>query len=431
MSANSIAVPLSFAAVSGTAAATYTARRSVGVLDFLLWAYVALLAWQIEIVVDFRVAPSDFFLFLAVILGAAGLRYVAPAWSTWQLSLPVLFAAGTLVTVANRGELGRYVVVNKCVGLGVLFLFYALITTTMRSWGDIRGVLRVLVIAVTLQNVAALAAFLAGRTFGFYVPWLNSDPYRLCGTLIDANAYGGLLVLTLTINEVASSGEAPLMHRWFKNFASLTLLLGIVCTFSRSAWGALATVWVATWFCRRTVALRIAAAGLIAVLAKSLLGTEVLDYVREMASRPEQIAQRLDIISNAGIYISQHPFFGLGLGGYVEREGVIVHNTSLWFLTEFGIIGLFILFGFLGWFLLRGIQSYRRAPHSEKPLVLSLVLAHIATCTLSMGIEALYTRPWWLIFGLIAASYCITLQKEPQAARSIAVPAGAAHKEQS
>ncbi|HTR37638.1 MAG TPA: O-antigen ligase family protein [Bryobacteraceae bacterium] len=411
MSANSFAIPMPLLPARRALEDTRPARHAFGVLDFLLCTYVVLLPWQIEIVVDFRVAPSDLFLFLALILGGISLRYVAPAWSIWQLSLPVLFGIGTLVSVAAEGELSRYVLVNKCVGLGVLFLFYMLVTTTTRSWLSIRRVLQVLVVSVTLENIASLAAFLAGRSYGLYVPWLNGNPYRLCGALVDANAYGGLLVLTLTINEVASSGEAPLMNRIFKNFASLTLLLGIVCTFSRSAWMALATIWIATWFFRRRVALRMAVAAVAAALATPLFGAGVLVYARDMASRPDQIAQRLDIITNAGAYISQHPFLGIGLGGYLEREGVIVHNTSLWFLTEFGVIGLFVLFGFLGWFLWKGMESYRRAPVSEKPLVLSLVLAHVGTFVLSMGIEAFYTRPWWLIFGLIASSYCITLRE--------------------
>jgi len=403
MSASSFAMPLS----ARYASAPAVARRTSGVLEFMLWAYVALLPTQIEIVVDFRLAPSDFFLFFAVILGGISLRYVAPAWSWWQLSLPVVLAIGALVGVVNRGELSRYVVVNKCAGLMVLFLFYALITTVTRTWLDLRRVLRVLVISVTLQNIASLGAFIAGRAFGFSFPWLNGNPFRLCGMLVDANAYGGLLVLALTINELASSGEAPLFKGWFKHFASLTLLLGIVCTFSRSAWIALATVWIASWMVRRAAALRLALVALAAVLITPFFGSAVLEYARHMASRPSQVSQRLDLIASAMTYISEHPFMGLGTGGFVEREGIVIHNTCLWFLTDFGVLGLFVLLGFLGWFFQRGMLAYRNAPLAEKPIVSALLVAHVAMFALSMGIEAFYTRPWWLVMGLIASSYCI------------------------
>lgn len=408
-------------------AAVKPRRQRIGVLEFALWAYVALLPTQIEIVVDFRLAPSDFFLFFAVLLGGVSLRYVAPAWSVWQLMLPVVLGMGALVGVFTRGELSRYVVVNKCVGLGVLFLFYMLMTTVVRSWLDLRRILRVLVISVTLLNLASLIAFLSGRIVGIAVPWLNGNPYRLSGMLVDANAYGGLLVLTLAVNEIASSGEAPLLKSFVKNFASLTLLVGIVCTFSRSAWISLVTVWIACWMVKRTVAVRLTVAGLAAALITPLFGNNVMEYAHHMASRPSQVAQRLDLMSTAVTYISQHPFTGLGTGGFVEREGIVIHNTCFWFLTDFGVLGLFVLAGFLAWFFQKGVHAYRHAPLAEQPVVLSLVVGHVAMFALSMGIEAFYTRPWWLVMGLIASSYCIlaaenTREPRKMMARTSAVP---------
>ncbi len=91
-------------------------------------------------------------------------------------------------------------------------------------------------------------------------------------------------------------------------------------------------------------------------------------------------------------------------------------------MTEFGILGLLVLAGFLGWFLWRGIQAYRRAPADQKPVVLSLVIAHAGMFTLSMGIEAFYTRPWWLVFALIACAYCIA--SRPQIFVESPSPAG-------
>ena len=43
--------------------------------------------------------------------------------------------------------------------------------------------------------------------------------------------------------------------------------------------------------------------------------------------------------------------------------------------------------------------------------VLALLLAHTAMFGLAMGIEAFYQRHWWLVLGLIASSYSLTLSR--------------------
>jgi hypothetical protein len=83
----------------------------------------------------------------------------------------------------------------------------------------------------------------------------------------------------------------------------------------------------------------------------------------------------------------------------------------MWFLADFGIVGLAVLSGFLGWFFAKGWFAYRSAPASGRPLVLALLLAHAAMLGLAMGIEAFYQRHWWLVLGLIASSYSLALRR--------------------
>jgi O-antigen ligase len=84
----------------------------------------------------------------------------------------------------------------------------------------------------------------------------------------------------------------------------------------------------------------------------------------------------------------------------------------MWFLADFGLVGLTALMGFLGWFFVKAWLAYRRAPESQQPLVLSLLLALAAMVGVAMGIEAFYQRHFWMIFALIASSYCLTLHPE-------------------
>src|SRR2546425_12100806 len=59
---------------------------------------------------------------------------------------------------------------------------------------------------------------------------------RLSGMLLDPNAYGGLVALTLAICEGTSWGQTPLLRRGLLLYCRLNLVLGILFTFSRSAW---------------------------------------------------------------------------------------------------------------------------------------------------------------------------------------------------
>jgi O-antigen ligase len=90
----------------------------------------------------------------------------------------------------------------------------------------------------------------------------------------------------------------------------------------------------------------------------------------------------------------------------------------MWFLADFGIVGLVALLGFLGWFFVKAWSAYQTAPTRERPIVLGLLLAHTAMIGLAMGIEAFYQRHWWVIFALIASSHCLTLRTaEPPTVR--------------
>jgi O-antigen ligase len=136
-------------------------------------------------------------------------------------------------------------------------------------------------------------------------------------------------------------------------------------------------------------------------------GTAYLSVIESMSSRPSQIQSRLDIIGNALDYISQSPLFGIGLGSYNYELRIIIHNTPIWFMTEFGLLGLLVYGGFMVWFFVVGIRSYRAADAVHRPVILALLLSHMAMIGLSMGIEALFQRYWWFMMAMNAA--CIRL----------------------
>jgi putative inorganic carbon (hco3(-)) transporter len=243
-------------------------------------------------------------------------------------------------------------------------------------------------------------------------PFTRYDGLRLSGMLLDPNAYGGLLVVALVIVEGASWGPAPLFRGPTLWISRITLALGILCTFSRSAWTGLALALLLLSVVRPRLMVRpllIAIAGAPCLIL--LLGQRFLPMFQRMASRPKQVQERFDLMNEALQMFARHPFVGGGLGSFRLEAGEVAHNSAMWFLADFGIFGLVVLVGFLGWFFAKGWFAYRFAPASEQPIVLALLLAHAAMLGVAMGIEAFYQRHWWLVFSLIASSYSLTLRK--------------------
>jgi putative inorganic carbon (hco3(-)) transporter len=142
-----------------------------------------------------------------------------------------------------------------------------------------------------------------------------------------------------------------------------------------------------------------------------VMGPHFIPVFQRMARRPQQVQDRFELIDIAIQMFAEHPFAGGGLGSFRLAAGEIAHNTAMWFLADFGVIGLAILVGFLGWFFWKGWLAYHLTPDPQRPLVLALLVAHAAMLGLAMGIEAFYQRHWWLVFALLASSYSLAIRQ--------------------
>jgi len=379
------------------------------ILTALVIMYVALLPYQFAMGNGVNFAPADCFMLLVLLLAPGQLKYRKPAWSVWHFGLAATFAAGSLVAVLRFGVLNRYELLNKDAGLLLPFLSYVAITSSIGGWDDVRRILRVFTLSVVLQNIVSTGGFLLAYFFGVENPFTRYGGLRLSGMLLDPNAYGGLLVAAFVICEGACWGQEPLFNGPMLWLFRLTLGMGILFTFSRSAWVGLTLALLLLCAVRTKAAIRLLLTGIVgAPCLLLLMGNRFVPIFEEMASRPKQVQGRFELIHAAFQAFSHHPFLGGGIGSFRLGEGEIAHNTAMWFLADFGIVGLTVLVGFLGWFFLKGWFAYRYAPSREQPPALSLLLAHTAMFGLAMGIEAFYQRHWWLVLGLIASSYSLT-----------------------
>ena len=405
----------------------FTIRRPTSILKALVIAYVALLPYQFEVGNEVNFAPSDCLMLLAVLLGLYSLRYRNLVWTGWHFGIIALFAAGSLVAALRFGTLSRYELINKDAGLLLPFLSYAAITSAVTGWNDVRRILRVFVATVALQNIVAVGSYLAAYFFNVKNPFGRYGGLRLSGMLIDPNAYGGLLVAAFVVCEGVCVGPDPLFRKRTLWLFRATLAMGILFTFSRSAWIALSLALCVLFLLQTRAALRVLLAGLTAAPCLFLLlGNRFVPVFEELASRPKQVQGRFDLIDAAIEAFTHHPILGGGIGSFRIAQGEIAHNTAMWFLADFGILGLTVLLGFLGWFFIKAWNCYRSATAAQRPLALALLMAHTAMFGLAMGIEALYQRHWWLVLALIASSYRLTMRAPATRPAVAPLPAPAA-----
>ena len=406
-----MSLPMDPAAVLLTRPHVYR-KAGFDLLTGLLMSYAALLPFEWGFGTMLRLSAADMALILAVLFATGRLRYREENWSFWHYALLATFAFSTLAVAARAGALQQYVYLNKDIGLFVLFLAYAFLTSTMVTWSRVRLVLRAFIFSVVLQNLVGLCAWVASTRFGVDSMFVSDNGLRLGGLMGDANAYGGLLVTALVMCDGACTGREPLFKNTFLIFARVTLAAGILFCFSRTAWISLGCVFLYLLITRFQTAIHglflLASGFTVAII---LMGRQFLSLFQSLAFRPEVATgngrTRFDLVSTGLEGFSRHPFFGMGVGSFFAQQGSIVHNTAIWFLTEFGLIGLAVFLGFVSWFAFRARAAYRLAPPREKPIVFGLILGFIAMAAMSLGIEAFYQRHWWLIFALIASTYSI------------------------
>ncbi len=377
---------------------------------FFVAALVAFLPIQIDVSDGIHIALSDLMLMFAIggyIAGFGRFRIDWSAWSIWHLGLLLSFAVGSIFALIRFGEVGRYVLINKDIGLMVLFATYAVVNSVARDWERVRWLLRVLIISTSIQNVIYFTLFLARRNTGLLIPYMDVGVLRLCGMLIDANAYGGMLILVLALHIINVYSRRPLVPGWFGMFTTINLAIGVLLTYSRSAWIGLVLLLLLVIVMKPGTGVRLIGICIVVAFAmQRVMGPKYAAEMQQMALR-DTASDRMSLIAEAMPMYWKSPAFGVGLGVFDREFGTIIHNTTLWFLVEMGIFGFVWFVGFVAWFLYKGVQAYKMASELNKPLVLSLIAACLAMIGLSMGIEALYQRHWWVVLSLIAASWSL------------------------
>jgi O-antigen ligase len=371
--------------------------------------------------IGLRFAPSDVFL-LFCLLGMFLNKKVrsevfekAPA-RYWFLAFLGLYIIGNFITIVNVGRLLQYHLINRNIGLLVLFAYYYCTVTLIDDRDKLERIVKLYVYTGFLLNFVALLGYFAHRFVGIGEIFVSTD-VRFVGFLQDPSAWGCFLLSLLFLQGILLINKSPLFSLRFSILNLLLLSLGIFLTFSRSTYLAFFLVLLLFFFLQRRSLLFLPFLGLSALclfLIFHLLGPSFKEEANRAIFWQESIWQRITAIEVGLLWFLRDPIFGGGMGSFYKASAyehmeippeltkhgfAFLHNTYVWFLVDGGLVGLFILLGLLLNFLKGAWQASKKLPPPENALPLAIFFALCCFYAMALGIDIFQRRDMWVFFA--------------------------------
>jgi hypothetical protein len=277
---------------------------------------------------------------LLTVVGPLRFRPTMPAGPALALSL---FTLGTVLSLTESQDTGTALSFE---GHTLFFVFLAVwLTSALRANGWTRQAVRWYILGATVSAGLGVLAWV--MHFPGSDLFLYPNGKRVQGLYLDPNAFGPYLVPAAVI--CLEDLMRPRLLRWPSPLVLLsfiTLLLGVVLSFSRAATANLALACLALVIVyamrsgRRKALVRGLAilAACIACAAGTLVQTGAIGILQQRAQAQGYDSQRF---SNQGQALDKGTTRLLGYGpGAVQTElSLNTHSTFVWSLYENGILG--------------------------------------------------------------------------------------------
>ncbi len=297
--------------------------------------------------------------------------------STWFFGF-ILWAGLSILWAPDR-VLAGYFFVKLLLAAGVFSL--------IRSFGkrETGLIITVLFIGAVLESVLSIGQFLSQSTF--VSSWLGMSGHeawqagtsvlknescrwlRAYGTFSHPNMLGGYLgvVLILGLGYLVQSALSIKKRLLFEG-GSVVVLLGLILTFSRTAWLGIVFGIVLVGFCawrenEFRIRRRFLEAGFVLGLTGLVFGFILQEQVfprfdTATIGREGSVSARVISFQDTWTLIRQHPFIGTGTGNSTAQLmkenpnrpiwGIQpAHNVPLLIWSELGLIGLLLSVGFI------------------------------------------------------------------------------------
>jgi O-antigen ligase len=290
-------------------------------------------------------------------------------------------------------------------------LYLVVFAIWIASWVDSR---RKATLVVDSYVAAAVVCALFG-TLALFVAYPGSDLLvdddRARGFFKDPNIYVSFLVPAAVIMaERAIASGVALRRRLLSALLFLTLVMGVLFSYSRAGWLGLAvallvltTVLFVRWESRRVIVLLaiVAAAGGIAL--GTVVATGSGDFLIHRTQLQDYDEQRFGA-QLYGIDQSMRYPLGIGPGQYEVLGPIAAHSLYVRALAEHGLLGLLTLLGLVVATLALALRNAMAGRDTYGIASAALLAAWCGLLANSFFIDSLHWRHLWLIAALIWAA---------------------------
>jgi len=274
----------------------------------------------------------------------------------------------------------------------------------------------------TWTATALSAGSLMGITGAIVI--IPSDGYRSQGFFEDPNLYAGYLLLSFAIVLYLATTSTSF---WLP-VQGLFITGGIVTAGSRGGLASLVLLVLFALVVIKSARLRGMLVGIILVgtaglaflvthrdSGTSILGLDRLFFAQDVGDDP-----RLKLWGRAIEKWSDHPVWGIGAGQFERFSGdvfrvakstgfgYVTHNTYLYFLVAFGVIGLGLFLGMIGWIVIRLYSATGLSRISKHALMSGVVV--LASQFMTLNLQNL--RYVWIYFGLLLGMSVVASQRD-------------------
>lgn len=363
--------------------------------------YLVLLPVQFRVGEALRVSPADLLICAYLLFGGrtAVLMFRA-CQSVWQVMVGTLTLVGVFVFVERYGVLSTYTVFNKAIGLAVLLVTFAVVGELVKSATARDRFISAFVWSVTAHCGLAVGFMWLQREGILDATWINySRGQRLSGLLVDPNAFGGIVTcaLLICISRVMSTQKIG----WTAPIQMPLLAASLFLTFSRTAYIA-SLVGLCSLLVLWPKFRKVSGIAIICLIGMYFGIKNIYDSdgeKHELIFRTNTIEERLELNAKAIDGFISSPIVGLGLGGFYEKEKFIAHNTVLFVLCDFGIVGI-VVFGVVFYRMAKVARSALKVRTGEVWISRGVVAGLIAIVAYALAIEALYQRYLWCLLAV-------------------------------
>ena len=239
------------------------------------------------------------------------------------------------------------------------------------------------------------------------VNWL-----RAYGMTFHPNVLGGFLVVGLLLG-------LPLLGRLYIKPIWILLGLGLILSFSRSAWLAagITLPFVVIWFyirqpnLRRPLGYTLGTALFISIVALGIFWNSFISRLNPLSSMVEftSLIGRGELLRIALVTIAEQPLFGVGPGNFpvavlntqTPANPHYVHNVALLLAAEIGVVALILWY----WLWLYPLKSIEYIWRGDNTWTIAIVAAWF-----SLGVISLWDfYPWALESGRLLTIFLLAL----------------------